>query len=83
MKEGTILKNPWASNDNPTQVSFYWRTEGKFFKTICFYKGIHISTYYKSDLDKFEILGYSNALESMKQELESYRKAQGDVTNNA
>ena len=71
MKIGTILKNPWAPN-NPIQYSVYLGIHGNYFKTVCVYKNkLHYSDYYKKDLDKFEVVGHSDFIQSLRRDIDN------------
>ena len=75
MRIGTILKNPWTSYDNPTCISIYMGIKGRFFETMSVYdRAIEFSKYRKSDLDKFEVLGFYDLKGNIDKELKSYIK---------
>jgi len=69
MKIGTIIQNPWVNAKNPLCRGIYLGIKGKYFETLCYYNGIRINKYYKSDLKYFIITGETKSFEFIRNEL--------------
>jgi hypothetical protein len=75
MKIGTIIKNEWASDGNPTQYSIYTGVKGKYATGLVFVNGrLEPIRYYKKDFSdetKFVPVGYCNGFDIIKQALKA------------
>jgi hypothetical protein len=78
LKIGTIVRNHWASEDNPTKHFIYTGISGEL-ATVISYDGKKLinNKYYKNDLkdtEKYEPVGYCEAFDIMKKDLINWNK---------
>lgn len=76
MKVGTIIRNHWAGDRNPTRFFIYLGSSGKYVNGLGLVNGrLEKVRFYKSDFkDKnmFEIVGYSTGIDVLKNDIKSY-----------
>lgn len=74
MKKGTIIRNHWAGENNPGRYFIYMGISGRYAVGIQYIDGkLQKVNYYKSDFadkEKFEPVGYCNAFDVMKADIE-------------
>lgn len=74
MKIGTIIKNNWAGDKNPSKYFIYTGIEGKYATGLSLVGGkLKKVKYYKRDFDgkeAFETVGYSKGFDMLKESLE-------------
>lgn len=76
MKKGAIVRNHWASDENPIRYCIYLRTNGRYVDVLELISGrLQKGQYYKSDFkdrDFFEVVGYSTGFDVLKDDLKSF-----------
>lgn len=75
MRKGTIIRNHWASENNPSRFFIYTGADGRFANGIELVDGkLNTVRYYKVDFrnkDIFEPMGHCKAFDIMKNELKN------------
>lgn len=75
MKKGTIIRNHWAGENNPTRFCIYLGTSGRYVNVLELANGkLRKGQYYKShfkDREVFEIVGHTQGFEVLKNDLKS------------
>ena len=78
MKIGTIVCNHWASDDNPIKYFIYTGIKGRYATGIALIEGkLERLNCYASDFkdrEVFEPVGYCNAFDIIKEELQAINK---------
>ena len=79
MRVGTIIKNNWASKENPNKYFIYAGTKGIYANGLCVEKGKVVNVrIYKTDIDDermFERIGYCDYIGYLKEEIEKAKRS--------
>ena len=76
MRKGTIIRNHWASDKNPTRYFIYMGIKGRFAEGIELVDGkLNTVRYHKEDFlnsEAFEKVGYCIAFDILKSDLKKF-----------